>query len=284
MPAPTLSSSSIHAPAPRRPRANSRRVSPENFPPAGPSYSIGFEVCRYCSFYAFYALSFYLSAPQPVSRCTSPVDAPSRLLSPICLDERRTRVHCSVCINPRVFVAPQSLTMLPHTQGPPSPTTSTVAGPRRKRSSHTLRQMNRNRACKAPDCPIARTGPSFFDNLPWVSALQAEPSPELLQPWNIGDLSMLASTRAPRARIGPIRSRKSSLRSAPFPDFAEITPELTPARVGASDSPPTELSLADLCGRRLAFDDVPKTPPSRASRLPIDAGFYNLMPIAFADF
>lgn len=36
--------------------------------------------------------------------------------------------------------------------------------------------------------------------------------------------------------------RKSSLRPAPFPDFADITPELTPARVGALDSSPPHVA------------------------------------------
>lgn len=181
----------------------------------------------------------------------------------------------------RSVVAPSNLDAS-HSQGVSSPTSSTT--PRRKRSSRALRQLARARPCKTQDCPIVRSGPSIFDAVPWASALQADPAPELLQPWNIGDLSMLTAAREPRTRTGPIRSRKSSLRSAPFPDFAEITPELTPARVGALDcSPPLDLPFMSLCGRRLAFDDVPRTPPPLASRLPVDAGFRNLMPIAFAD-
>lgn len=77
------------------------------------------------------------------------------------------------------------------------------------------------------DCPLGLNprGPGVFDSLPWISILDA-PAPQP-NPWDVADLSQLPiDERSPPP--GPIRRRKTSLRSVPFP--------LTPSS-SASHSP-----------------------------------------------
>ncbi|KAI5124583.1 hypothetical protein M0805_003102 [Coniferiporia weirii] len=230
----------VCAPVPRRPHASSRRVphgtQPSSLPPPP---ALGFE--------------------RSIPRCSTPRDAPTRLLSPARIPERRSRPPCS---------------------GSPSPACSTT---KRRRASHLSRSTARVRHCKLVDCSIIRGGSAIFDQLPWISSLEDPPAIDLLNPWDLADLSLLPrdGDGSTASEVGPIRSRKSSLRSAPFPtDLAEITPELSPSR--STDSLLLELPFSH--GRRLSVDDdVLKTPPPRASMLPVDAGFHNLMPIAFAD-
>lgn len=114
--------------------------------------------------------------------------------------------------------------------------------------------------------------------------LQAEPEDDRIIPLSLSDLATRCEEKNDSFATGPgpIRSRKSSMRSAPFPaDLAQLaTPELVPST--SSDSPLTELPF--LHDSPLPTDDdVLRTPPLRASVLPVDAGFHRLMPLAFAD-
>ena len=117
--------------------------------------------------------------------------------------------------------------------------------------------------------------------------LDATPAADAAIPLDISDLELELSAydREPPSPSGPgpIRSRKSSLRSAPFSlDFPEPPlPDLIPSDE-IFESPFTELPFCNDAPYQ-SDDDVPKTPLMRASVLPIDAGFHNLMPIAFAD-
>ncbi|KJA27505.1 hypothetical protein HYPSUDRAFT_52001 [Hypholoma sublateritium FD-334 SS-4] len=87
-----------------------------------------------------------------------------------------------------------------------------------------------------------------FDSLPWISTLDAPP--ELLNPWDIADLSLIADAAlcAPPGP-GPVRRRKTSLRSCP----------ITPTK-------PRETSAQSV-----------STPPSRF--IPSRVLFHNLMPV-----
>ncbi|KAH8117370.1 hypothetical protein DFH11DRAFT_1687390 [Phellopilus nigrolimitatus] len=240
MPAPRAPS--VHAPAPRRPIPSSRR----NPLPADDQLSA--------------VPSVVSVGDRSISRCSSPRDVPSRLMSPIRLIERRSRLSCS---------------------GSPPPSCSTT---KRRRTPHLSRTATRARHCRHPDCGIIRGDPAIFDQQPaWFSVLNQEPTPDLLQPWSFADLSLLPEEKhgSVGSGAGPIRSRKSSLRSAPFPtDVSSITPELTP-----SLSPQTPLSEIPFCSDGISSmnDDVLKTPPPRVSLLSVNAGFHNLMPVAFAD-
>ena len=114
--------------------------------------------------------------------------------------------------------------------------------------------------------------------------LEAEPDDDHIIPPTLADLPIrpcekdIGTVSGP----GPIRSRKSSLRSAPFPtDLVQLaTPELVPST--EFDSPLTELPFS-LDNSLPTDDDVLKTPPMRPSVLPVDAVFHRLMPLAFAD-
>lgn len=112
--------------------------------------------------------------------------------------------------------------------------------------------------------------------------LDATPAADSYNPFDLPDLSDLPCEKAPR--LGPIRSRKSSLHSASYspelPPVGTTTPELIHSTV--VDSPLTELPYS-LDSPRLSDDDVLKTPPMRATELPVNIGFHHLMPVAFAD-
>ena len=155
---------------------------------------------------------------------------------------------------------------------------------RRRRSAYTTRSVGRSRHCRLTDCSIVCSGPAAFDRIPWISMLEESPEDDCLVPPCLGDKYSRPFERdcSVPPSPGPIRSRKSSLRSAPFPtDLAQLaTPELVPST--SFDSPLTELPYS-LDSPLPTDDDVLKTPPMRASVLPVDAGFHNLMPLAFAD-
>ena len=59
--------------------------------------------------------------------------------------------------------------------------------------------------------------PSAFDRLSWISHLQD--TPHCVDIWDIADLSLLPIEQSPlnlSSGVGPVRSRKSSLRSDPM--------------------------------------------------------------------
>ncbi|KAH6919067.1 hypothetical protein BKA70DRAFT_1381667 [Coprinopsis sp. MPI-PUGE-AT-0042] len=124
--------------------------------------------------------------------------------------------------------------------------------PTRRRSTKTgTHALRRRRGI------VQRQTPHPFDQLPWISAM--ETTPELTNPWDIADLSLL-----PESGLGPVRRRKTSLRSNPM---------------DAPESPlPVQLPL------QLNDDDLPSRPatpkPSQPSLLPSAILFRNLMPVS----
>jgi len=189
------------------------------------------------------------------ARCRSPCSPPSRLLSPIRLMDRRARPSCSASVSPLC----------------------SSTNPKRRRPH--IRGPIRHRHCKLPDCPVVRDGLSVFDQLPWIPMVDQSPT---VDPWDIADLSQLTFERSnrPAKTTGPIRSRKSSLRSAPFP--SDIMPGVvSPPELSSllpSDSPLLELPFAR--ARRLSFgDDRPSTPPPRTPVCLSEVDFRNLMPV-----
>jgi hypothetical protein len=99
--------------------------------------------------------------------------------------------------------------------------------------------------------------PHPFDDLPWISACDAEP--DLLNPWDIADLSLIPDYHLPSS--GPVRTRKSSLRSSPrtSPTSSKNTPSIRDTSLLPS---PASVS----------------TPP-RPRFLPSRVLFHNLMPV-----
>jgi hypothetical protein len=140
----------------------------------------------------------------------------------------------------------------------------------RRGTTRITRPVNKRRRFPPRNEPPrdARGRVSMFDHLPWISAMELPPR---LHPCDIADLSQLPigieesnlSDAIPAS--GPVRRRKTSLRSNPLGDNPESelpSRQLFPFRQSAS------------CDRNSL-----KTPPPKA---PFDATrvtFHNLMPV-----
>ncbi|KAJ7489832.1 hypothetical protein B0H11DRAFT_2010586 [Mycena galericulata] len=146
---------------------------------------------------------------------------------------------------------------------PPPPLQSPISLDARLRSQsgrtpcHRRRSVrpHRRRQCPRADCPI-ESALHPFDRLPWISAMDI--SPDALDPMDIADLSQLVVDDPPDRRAavspgsGPIRRRKTSLRSNPLA--------------------PKGLSL---------HETTPHTPISHINHARIQ--FHNLMPVFSCD-
>ncbi|KAH9946074.1 uncharacterized protein BXZ73DRAFT_72926 [Epithele typhae] len=147
---------------------------------------------------------------------------------------------------------------------PPCSTTK-----RRRNVSRNLSRTPRHRHCTRADCCISiRGSPSPFDDLPWISALSLDPDPYNLA--DIADLSLIDTVMdeetVPSVGPGPVRRRKTSLRSDPL------------AR--KDDEPSTPVRAFPFARRALfQFDQVPQTPPLRAPYEPSEVTFRDLRPV-----
>jgi hypothetical protein len=114
----------------------------------------------------------------------------------------------------------------------------------RKRKSSTAGSRSSRRP-RRQDCLLGSNShsPNIFDRLPWVSILDAPTTQQ--NPWDVADLSQLPID-GPSSPLGPIRRRKSSLRSAPFPP----TPSSSPVSYSHIPFPSSEYASRD-----------PRTPP-----------------------
>lgn len=102
-----------------------------------------------------------------------------------------------------------------------------------------------SRRPRRQDCPFGLNphGSGVFDRLPWVSILDAPAAQS--NPWDVADLSQLPVDER-SLPLGPIRRRKTSLRSTPFPP----TPSSSPV-----SHPPTPFPSLEYASRD------PRTPP-----------------------
>ncbi|KAI0094034.1 hypothetical protein BDY19DRAFT_294147 [Irpex rosettiformis] len=134
---------------------------------------------------------------------------------------------------------------------------------RRRTTTNTIR-TSRRRHCSRADCSPALTS-SIFDHLPWIS--QVESPPERVDVWNIADLSLLPDSLEKQlgSGVGPVRRRKTSLRSS----LSDATTH--PHR---SSSP---LLLPQPVLDRMGPD--PRTPPPSTTLNPMEVTFRNLMPV-----
>jgi hypothetical protein len=138
------------------------------------------------------------------------------------------------------------------------------------RQKPTSRSPRRRRPLARVDCQL-ESPPHFFDQLPWISALEA--IPDSTSPWDIADLSQIPDPfprPVPASSPGPVRRRKSSLRSNPL----ALPPAPTPSSQFQDD-------LYWAPGSTLPFCDAPiactQTPPPRFT--PSRVLFHNLMPV-----
>ncbi|KAF8844512.1 hypothetical protein BDN67DRAFT_1008030 [Paxillus ammoniavirescens] len=142
---------------------------------------------------------------------------------------------------------------------------------KRRVPSRPSRSMRRRRHMQRVDCPFDSFGrASVLDQLPWISALE--------MPRGIGcdiaDLSQIpvnedldAFSEAVPAS-GPVRRRKTSLRSNPFGNGHEAPNSEVPSRQLFPLHRPTD--RVTIC---------PKTPPPRIPFDPSRVIFHNLMPV-----
>ncbi|KAF5324828.1 hypothetical protein D9611_004256 [Ephemerocybe angulata] len=123
----------------------------------------------------------------------------------------------------------------------------------------------------------AERGPHAFDQLPWLSALEA--APEHTSPWDIADLSLLPAESEDGP--GPVRRRKTSLRSNPM--AAPCSPQSLPLPPSPSPAPLSPLDT----NSQFLFPCAPSPSPSPATPLarfnPSRILFRNLMPVSHCD-
>ncbi|KAI0780879.1 hypothetical protein BD413DRAFT_489218 [Trametes elegans] len=133
---------------------------------------------------------------------------------------------------------------------------------RRGLTSNLSRSVRRRHTARSECCNNTFPKPiTFFDELPWISALTIEPDPT--DPWDIADLSLLRPTwqeTEPSGGPGPVRRRKTSLRSDPL----QASPK--------HDEPSIPFPF-------MAPDGVPQTPSPRPYLDPSEVIFRGLHPI-----
>jgi hypothetical protein len=135
---------------------------------------------------------------------------------------------------------------------PSPPTTSPQRRP--KPSPQSTRRRRLTRECRITPQPHA------FDDLPWIASLES--SPDVTNPWDIADLSLLPVSplsELPDSGPGPVRRRKTSLRSSPLASSKAI-----------SHLPIRDTSLLS----------SPSLPTPRSRFTPSRVLFQNLMPVA----
>ncbi|KAF8201695.1 hypothetical protein BJ912DRAFT_513200 [Pholiota molesta] len=144
---------------------------------------------------------------------------------------------------------------------PPPPAYTPIASRTRSKAAA---QSRRRRLAPRFDLPPSHA----FDDLPWIATLDA--APELLNPWDIADLSLISDSSEPLSSSGPgpVRRRKTSLRSSP----------ITSAKNNHSPgpSPPRETFIPPA--------QFVSTTPTRSRFIPSRVLFHNLMPVVSCDF
>lgn len=141
---------------------------------------------------------------------------------------------------------------------------------RRRVLNRNLSRSTRHRQCARSDCCI-NSFPrpiTSFDDLPWISALSMEP--DSVNTWDIADLSLLDTVGSESSGPGPVRRRKTSLRSNPL------------AQPPCKDN---EDAFSMLLPFRLHdfADEAPQTPPPRRRFTPSDVVFCDLRPVLPSD-
>lgn len=202
-------------------------------------------------------------SPHPQHRDSRAFLPPPRLLSPLRLHDPPFFAH--VC--PSLSIAP-SLTCLQSSKSPP------LCGPTHKRrpSSRLLaRSVRRRRHVQRVESPFDAFGrSSIFDQLPWISALEM-PTPVNC---DIADLSQLPLDEDPlkfsetMPAFGPVRRRKTSLRSNPIGSSHEPPPSELPVRQPSPIHRPTD-----------PLPGCPRTPPPHLPFDPSRVTFHKLMPV-----
>jgi hypothetical protein len=143
--------------------------------------------------------------------------------------------------------------------------------PSKRRGKPTSYPPRRRRPLPRVDCRLEPVSHPF-DQLPWISALEV--APDLLNPWDIADLSQISDplpATIPPSGPGPVRRRKTSLRSNP------LAPTPTPT---ATSQLPDDSAHPCPAGSIAPFRDTSVYPGStpRSRFIPSRVLFRNLMP------
>ncbi|KAG6333961.1 hypothetical protein ID866_5129 [Astraeus odoratus] len=221
-----------------------------------------------------------IAAPSPRRARTTNILQPSEMLSQ---DHQHVQGLFPPPIQPLLPLVPRTLMAPPRLLSPislreapyialNSKSPTPCGGPLKRRGTpRASRSARRRLHLPRIDCPLDPfRRPSVFDQLPWITTLDTPQSQES----DIADLSQIflsddfssVSHSAPAS--GPVRRRKTSLRSNPLasaPGSAgdnSASLQLFPFRQSAHDRPAS-----------------PKTPPPRIPFDPKHVTFHNLMPV-----
>ncbi|CAL1704572.1 unnamed protein product [Somion occarium] len=155
-------------------------------------------------------------SPKPRLASRSRAQSPQPLLLPpslyLATDLPRHMASASLASPPRLL-SPIHLADSPSYYAKASSSCNT---PQKRRTQSGATRNARRRHCARFDCAAFANGGSIFDQLAWIPQLHQEP--ERVDVWDIADLSLLPIEpfhhRA--SGVGPVRSRKLSLRSDPL--------------------------------------------------------------------
>ncbi|KAI0670333.1 hypothetical protein C8Q78DRAFT_975794 [Trametes maxima] len=139
---------------------------------------------------------------------------------------------------------------------------------RRGLSSNLSRSSRRRHTARSDCCTTTFPRPiTSFDDLPWISALTIEP--DYTDPWDIADLSLLNPSWQEVVDAdgpGPVRRRKTSLRSDPL----------------SQPSPKSSRPHSPVPFPFVHPDEMPQTPPPRLFADPSEVVFQGLNPLIFS--
>ncbi|KAF4615372.1 hypothetical protein D9613_003222 [Agrocybe pediades] len=141
-----------------------------------------------------------------------------------------------------------------HLDGPFSAPSSTCSTRRRAKPASSKRRRM-----------AQRVEHHVFDELPWISTLEA--GPELINPWDIADLSLIPDAEL-SSGPGPVRRRKTSLRSSPR------------SKTYSSSSTSGSSPHYSIPTRDTLPLSTPPVPTPRSRFIPSRVLFHNLMPVA----
>jgi hypothetical protein len=187
------------------------------------------------------------------------IEAIPRLKSPIQLEQRILRSP-SVRLLPFSFFSP----LLTRHTTYQAPKFRASSNRRDSPTSHgSIASQRRRRHCQR-DCHFETIGASnFFDQLPWISAMENSNQSNKHDIADLSQLDILPPSSRSISGPGPVRRRRTSPRSSPL--------AVTPAR------DLTATSLLSLCSQRFDPLSPPKTPLSHLSHTRVH--FNNLLPV-----
>ncbi|KAK7693450.1 hypothetical protein QCA50_003018 [Cerrena zonata] len=210
-------------------------------------------------------------SPKPRLASRRRAHSPTPVLSPppLYLSDLPRRMASAGLASPPRLLSPIHLTD-PSSYYSKASSSCTPANKKRRTQVSASRAARRRRSTRFDRPTPFPGGGSIFDQLAWIPQLNEEP--EHTDVWDIADLSLLPIEAAHPSSVGPVRNRKSSLRSD-SPYSSPITQDSSPRR-------PAPLQLAPTTAFPLFDRDHidPRTPPPRETFSLENVQFFGLMP------